>query len=492
MYFIKRIPLLLLVTALILPFFAYAEETASREVHDPTCTESGYTMVFGDDGSVTVEEGEQPRGHDFGEWQEDEAAGGRIRICRVCGLVEVEKSLIAALPRIDMDGSFEGMSKQDRVKLRFSFRDADRAFACIAYTTWQGHSTLTEEKKNYTVRLYTDDELTEKNRMELRPGWQNEHKYVLKANYRDISLCRNLSCAEIWSQMAESRAGIPERLARTSHYGATDGFPVRVYHDGEFMGLYTMNLHKDDDLYGMYDNAREAVVICNRAGTPAGLFREEAAFSADDWEEGDWEIEYCGTEGDTDWVKEDFNELVRFVMTADDEAFRSRLGEYLDVNSAIDYLIFIYAMGLTENADKDLTLIRYEDTPWIMTVYDMEDAFGLTKDGSEVQEANVFLPGKVGTGWTTDTGSLFWDRLMNAFSGEIIARYRVLRGNVLTEENITAEVCTVLDAVPESLTEADYALYPNRERVSGDRGLILNYIHERLRLLDGILLEDNK
>lgn len=484
----KRILLLLLVAALMPVSFACAEETASREVHAPTCTESGYILVFSADGNITVEEGEPPLGHSFGEWHEDEATGDMIRICGVCGLVEVEKSLIAALPRIDLDGSFEGMSKQDRIKLRFSFRDADRAFACIAYTTWQGHSTLTDEKKNYIVRLFTDDELTEKNRMELQPGWQNEHKYVLKANYRDMSLCRNLSCAGIWAQMAESRAGVPERLARTSHYGAVDGFPVRVYHDGEFIGLYTMNLHKDDDLYGMYEGAREAVVICNRAGTPAGLFREEAAFSAEDWEEGDWEIEYCGTQEDSEWVKESFNELVRFVMTADDETFRNRLGEYLDVNSAIDYLIFIYAMGLTESADKDLTLIRYEDTPWIMTVYDMEDAFGLTNAGSEVLGADVFLPEKNETGWTTDTGSLLWDRLMNIFSEEIIARYRGLRGDVLTEENISAEVRAIRDAVPESLTEADYALYPNREKVSGDKDLILNYIHGRLLLLDDALL----
>ena len=486
----KRVLMILLAIALMTVSFAQAEETPEREVHEPTCTESGYTKIFNADGSITIEEGEPPLGHDFGEWQTDETTGDQYRICTRCGRIELEKSQIAALPRIDLDGSFEGMSKQDRVTLKFSYRDEGEAFDCYAFTSWQGHSTLTEAQKNYTVRLYADEGLTDKNRMELRPGWQVEHKYVLKANYGDMSLCRNLSSAAIWARMAESRKGVPERLKRTSHYGAVDGFPVQVYHDGAFLGLYTMNLHKDDDLYALRYGTKEAIVICNRTGTKAGLFREEAAFNTENWEEGDWEIEYCGTEGDTDWVKESFNGLIHFVMTADDASFREQLGEYLDVNSAIDYLIFLYAMGLTESADRDLTLIRYEDTPWIATVYDMESAYGLARDGSRATGAETFLPEKGADGWTTNTGSLLWDRLMNNFTEKIIARYRELRGDVLTEKSVAAEACSIMDAVPERLREEDYALYPDRERISGEREQILDYIHERLPLLDKALTDD--
>ncbi len=484
----RGILVLIVLTVLLAIIPAVAEEGETVEEIAPTCTKAGYTKITGADGSITVTEGEPPRGHSFGEWQVNEE-GERFHSCMRCGLVETERET-GSLPRVDLEGSFDGIGKKERIRLHFRYREEEKAFECTAYTSWQGHSSLTDEKKNYTIRLYADEALTEKNRMELRPGWQTEHKYVLKANYRDMSQCRNLVCAEIWAQMAASREGVPERLRNTSHYGAVDGFPVAVYHDGEFMGLYTMNLHKDDDLYAMRYGARECIMICNRTGTPAGQFRAEAAFATEEWEEGDWEVEYAGTETDDSWAKDALNELIHFVMTADDKTFREELGSYLDVNSAIDYLIFLYAMGLTESADKDLTLIRYEGTPWIATVYDMEDAFGLEHDGTDVKDADAFLPAKDGDSWTTGTGSLLWDRLMNAFAEEIRARYRELRGSVLTEENIREQVTGIMDRIPETLKEKDLELYPNRETVSRDREKILSYIQERLPLLDRALPEE--
>lgn len=476
----KRFLLFLLALILIPVIPAFAEDGVTRISYAPTCTENGYTTVTAPDGTITIEEGEPARGHQFGDWQRD-GKGDHFRVCSVCGLEETEKSQISALPRIDLEGDFTGMNKQERVKLKFSYRDEEQAFSCYALTSWQGHSTLAEAKKNYTVRLFADEEMTDKNRMELRPGWQTEHKYILKANYGDMSQSRNLSCAEIWARMAESRKGVPERLKRTSHFGAVDGFPVQVYHNGAFLGLYTMNLHKDDDLYGIIYGRREAILICNRTGTPAGLFRAEAAFDKENWEEGDWEVEYCGTEKDEGWAKDSFNGLIRFVMTADDATFREQLEEYLDVNAAIDYLLFIYATGLTQSGDKDLTFIRYEDTPWIATVYDMESAFS--------GEPGTFLPEKGRDGWDTKTGSLLWDRMMNGFEEELRSRYRELRESVLTEKNMAGIVHGFLDGIPESLAEEDYALYPDRETDSGDREKIIGYIQERLPLLDKALLD---
>ena len=479
----KRLTAVVIIAIMIPLAAGMGENAANREVHPPTCTEAGYTKTTGADGSITMEPGEPARGHTFGKWQKDEKTGKYSRTCPVCGLVETEEAGISALPRIDLNGSFEGIGKKERVLVRFEYREEGLEISCFSYTSWQGHSSLTAEKKNFTIRLFADEEMEDKNREVMRPGWQAEHKYILKANYHDLSLSRNLTCAEIWGEMAACREGIPERLKKTSNYGAVCGFPVTVYHDGEFLGLYTMNLHKDDDLYGLRYGSEEAIMICNRAGTQAGLFRAEATFETTDWEKGDWEVEYSGTDDDS-WVKDSFNELIRFVMTADDEQFKEGLSAYMDVNSAIDYLIFLYAMGLTESADKDLTMIRYADAPWIVTVYDMEDAFGLSDHGSEVLGPEEFLPKKGADGWTTNTGSLLWDRIMNVYTEEIVNRYKELRRSVLTEENIRAKAESILNGIPEWLVEKDYELYPGRNAVSGDREKLLEYIHERLPLLD--------
>jgi hypothetical protein len=217
------------------------------------------------------------------------------------------------------------------------------SFSVYAYTSWQGHSTLANEKKNYTVRFFDDEALTRKHRMELRPGWQLEHKYVLKANYADATQVRNLLCADVWAQMAATRAGMEPRLAATSNYGATDGFPVTVWLNDEFHGLYTLNLHKDDDLYSMKKGWTDAVMICNGSAAQESMCRAETNFTN---EENGWEVEFCGTD-DTSWAKDSFNRLIRFVKTADDATFRKELSDYLDVEAAIDHLIALYALGLT-------------------------------------------------------------------------------------------------------------------------------------------------
>ena len=47
----------------------------------------------------------------------------------------------------------------------------------------QGSSSVAYEKKNYTIKFYTDKNCTEKFKTDL--GWGREYKYVIKANWID-------------------------------------------------------------------------------------------------------------------------------------------------------------------------------------------------------------------------------------------------------------------------------------------------------------------
>ena len=107
---------------------------------------------------------------------------------------------------------------------------------------------LQPKMKAIQERYKSDPQKMQQKMME----FYKEHKYILKANYADVTQSRNLICADVWSDMAASRANVHPRLVRTSNYGAVDGFPVSVWHNSEFLGLYTLNLHKDDDLFEEY------------------------------------------------------------------------------------------------------------------------------------------------------------------------------------------------------------------------------------------------
>lgn len=442
----------------------------------PTCTEAGYTLYENPaNGSMRIEDGAPALGHDFGQGSS----------CLRCGIPSVPEA--ESIPRLEFTGSMDGISKSDRITLGFDFCSADMDFSCYSFTTLQGHSTLEYDKKNYTIRLFADSAVSEKYRLSFN-GWQPEHKYILKANYRDPSQARNLVAAGVWSEMAETRANLPARLSLTSNYGAVDGFPVSVWLNGGFHGLYTMNLHKDEDLYQLRDGRQEAIMIANAQTSDESLFRAPAAFAED---ESDWELEYCATDENNVWAKEIFNALIDFVMTSDDKTFRDRLNEYLDVDGAIDYLIYIYALGLSDAGAKDLVMVKYEDVPWIPSVYDMEDAFGLSPDGTACLSAGEFLPEYADGKWNSSTGSLLWDRLLNAFTPQIRARYAELRQTILSEDALAGRVHGFIAAIPEELYRQDADLYPDRNLPDIDpEDQMIQYISERMPLLDKIFAEE--
>ena len=300
-----------------------------------------------------------------------------------------------------------------------------------------------------------------------------EHKYILKAYMEDTSVCRDLVCARLWGQVVSTRSNIPIRLQQSSNYGAVNGFPVTVWLEDEFLGLYTMNLHKDDDLYVMAGRDNEAVMISNAQTMPESLFMEQAVFEED---VSDWEIEFSG--GDDTWIREHFNELIRFVINSDDATFRESLSQYLDVDAAIDYLLFIWTMGLENNAAKDLVMLTYGDV-WIPTVYDMEDGLGLACD------ADGFLP-TLGDSPSSATGSLLWDRLLQNFTPELLARYRQLRDGPLSESSIANEWNEMWDSIPQKWRDLDLQTWPGRKETSREE--VLDYIHNRLSCLDSVLL----
>ena len=475
---------LLLQCVLLFGSCAIGEDLPGRgsESKAPTCTESGYKAIE-EQGTIRFEQ-IPPAGHRYGEWAVIDGGTARTRTCLVCGYEEtIRISTVPEelLPKLEMSGSLDGIGKKSRAALKVKYTDPEQSFECYGLLTLQGHSTFGMPKKNYTIRFYDDAEGVKKHKVTFR-SWGREHKYILKANYTDVSQCRNLVGAEIWADVVRARHIIPERLSALPAFGAVDGFPVAVYLNGDFFGLYTLNLHKDDDLYKMRDG-QEALVICNEEKTDESLFRAPALFMPNN--ESDWEIEYCGTDDDS-WAKDSFNGLISFVMESDDQAFYEHLKDHLDVDAAIDYLIFIWALGLEHSGAKDLVMLMYGDV-WIPSAYDMDEAFGLDAAVPAFRAPEDFLPSMSDGVRYSGTGSLLWDRILNVFYASVRERYFELRSGPLSDVNLLGCVDRFYSQVPESFYDYDWYLYPGRpEFLLHMDQQIRQYIPARMALLDDL------
>lgn len=113
-------------------------------------------------------------------------------------------------------------------------------FHAYTYIKLQGNSTLQLPKKNYTVNLYSDENRSVKLNKEFK-SWGFHNNFVLKADYNDILHARNVVGAKLWGKVVASRPDydtLPEELRNSPNNGAIDGFPVKVYVDGKYNGLY--------------------------------------------------------------------------------------------------------------------------------------------------------------------------------------------------------------------------------------------------------------
>lgn len=455
----------------------------------PTCEEKGYT-VYTRAGKTQMKDIVDATGHSFSDWEETlppngVAGGQRTRVCSVCAYAETETFHAQnTLPQIHLSGDLTGIGKKEQVLVTAKFSIEDINFDGYALLKYQGHSALQYDKKNFTIKFYSDEQCNEKEKLEFS-HWNKENKYILKANYTDTSRSRNLICADLWSQMVASRKNIHPRLQETSNYGAVDGFSVELYINDSFHGTYNVTLHKDDGLFAMEDGNKDGIVIINETDTPAAFFKEPIDWSTTP----DWEVEYCGTE-DTTWLTDQTDAFGDFVRNSTDGAFYRDLHTYADVESLIDYMIAMYVLGLPAHDAKDMVLATYEEGVFIASMFDMEDAFGMKHDGSGFETPDYGLPVVIDGTLTSGTLSLLWDRMIQNFFPEICSRYWDLRAQILSEQNIIAMAEEKISAIPADVNQADLSLYPGQPQQDlSHLEQIKTYINQRLSLLNEIFTE---
>ena len=130
-------------------------------------------------------------------------------------------------------------------------------------------------KKNFTIKLGSKVDL----------GFGEQKKYCLKANYIDHSHARNIVSARLWSEIVKNRENyntLPLQLRNSPNNGAIDGYPIKLYLNGKYEGLYTLNVPKDAWMFGMDDKKDEHCVLCGE-DYGSGCFRAAAKIDGTDW-----------------------------------------------------------------------------------------------------------------------------------------------------------------------------------------------------------------
>lgn len=377
------------------------------------------------------------------------------------------------LPILYLNGAgIEGMqSKKDELSegLSFSFPRFNVSGTLTGIKV-QGASSASLAKKNYTLHL--------DRKIELIPGYGKQKKYVIKADMTDFSHVRNVGCAKLWGEVRKTRIKADDaikvndtdylvdnsgnhitgeadpQLSIGGNYGAVDGFPIAVYINDKYWGLYTFNVPKDDWMAKMPKKQGCAIV-----STVWASFNESTRLDGKDMD-----IEFCGTE-DSDWVFRSINNLIDGVKasyTSKDD-FEKVVLPLLDIDSAIDYYVYSVAIGNVDGVVRNFNLQTWDGKKWYFAAYDLDMVFGRTPDlldylspeynGSSIRHGGITFENLSG-------GNRIFHQLWKFYKPDIITRYKELVQSVLSISNVSTFLTNYAKHIPFALKVQEDKTWP--------------------------------
>lgn len=401
--------------------------------------------------------------------------------CEECNKVFYKKISYEdiGVPIVCLDGDIASATKEKKVDVAFSYY-GENEYAGNGTVKVQGGTTSQQwiPKKNFTLKLDSKIKIVDE--------WGKQKKYCLKANYTDFSQARNVVSAKIYGQVVKSR-DIDDEISGLVNGGAIDGFPVVIFNNGNYHGLYTFNIPKDKWLFGMTDSDEKNQAILMSKGFESSNYLK-VPISEEDLANGKWEIEYHSNEDSdiddsSDWVIDSFNNMVNFLIDNDGQDFNDGVEEYLNIDRCIDAMLYTFAISGEDNFANNMLWITYDGKIWQLSMYDMDGTWGIASGGASFRPIdNVsFVNHKDHT--------LIFKRLLENYKEEVIARWQELRASVLSEENMINEFTEFIGQIPTLLYEAEKNKYPVILQDDNNLNQLIKWIGEYFKFLDGNLAE---
>ena len=356
------------------------------------------------------------------------------------------------IPTIFLSGGFLPTTK-DYTKLKMRYVSKTLQFDCYVNIKCQGTSSMAYPKKNFSIRTFEDEELSKKLKLNFK-GWGEQYKFVLKANYIDLTHARNIVSSRLWAKCVKARSNfkqLPQELKDSPGLGAIDGFFVKVYHEGLYQGRYTFNIPKDPWMTNMDEENELHCLLCSE-NYGSGCFREPAIIDETDWTDEIHDVV-------PQFIKDRWNEIISFVRNSSDKEFRDRLMNYFDVESLIDYYCFQYMICGLDSMGKNQIYITYDGIIWYATAYDMDSTWGSYWDGTHAVSTAYRMQKDYETG-VNGTSNLLYDRLEKLFKQEIYDRYQILRNGPMSLSSVMEEFEKFLGICSQDLIDEDFDTYP--------------------------------
>lgn len=375
----------------------------------------------------------------------------------------------------------------------------------------QGNSSKNFVKRNFKVDFCEDEWQGNKTTDITFGNWVSQDGFHFKAFWYDRFRGIGIVAYKLYDDMVASRGGYKGRAWSLSGVENDkfdvralchpDGFPVAVYLNGNFYGIYTWQLKKHRKNMNLIKDVPEMIHIdgeTNRNYLFGGTIswkhlelRNPKTMYTMDGKEYDKDLrgelidetsEFYDLPDDTEKVKKHkrnsaitkkyiqqlanyYNEMYDLYKSKATAAkMREEMEKRFDVGNLIDYYLFSY---LTDNYDGQFTnwqWATWDGVRWFVNPYDLDCTFGLENYGHFIYPHTVCsYRGNIGMG----SHPFLW--VSTYYKDEVFARYAELRDNkVFNTNHFISMLQEWMDRIGDDLYDDEWKRWPTSPCISED------------------------
>ncbi|QIY82576.1 hypothetical protein HER18_02970 [Chryseobacterium sp. NEB161] len=351
-------------------------------------------------------------------------------------------------------------------QLAFSLRKNGNEI-CKGFTNLaiQGQGSAVYLKKGYTFDVLNESG----NSMKIKFGDMiSTDSFNLKAYATDPTHTRDVGNARIWrdminfldypqSKVNNMEIGLSLTTNENEAYNQdakyyTEGFPVRVFLNGVFFGLYTMRNKKTRENYSLNNKNKKHIFLDSATKT---------AYLGESFDPTDWEIKSPKMTGYVDGgatvpdttVLTNINRL--FYFTRNLTTTYQNHADYIVLNHWVVWIIFSELISNRDTNGNNYNLITWDGLHWSIIPYDLDLTLGLNPwDNSNY---TVELSRK-----QFDVNHDIWATFKTVYLMQIKAMYKKLReSGFLTVQNLSKYYQNIGTKISRSDYAKDAAIWGN-------------------------------
>ena len=337
----------------------------------------------------------------------------------------------------------------------------------------RGGYSQTASKKSYELSLLADTVAAKGQDIALL-GMRSDNKWNLQAMYNDPLRLRLKTANELWLDMHQI-------YYKAQEPNAKNGISLvytEVFLNDQYQGLYALTERVD----------RKQLKLKKYTTKIQGEL-----YKGVDWADGtvtfdavpDYDnnsllwggFEYKEPSEQTDWKS--LHDFVDFVERSPDSTFYSQYKTRFNLESAVDYFIFLNLMRATDNTGKNLYIAKYKpNEPYYYVPWDLDGVLGNDWQGLNTNVTDDILTNGMYKRLLKDGGD-------TEFGVALARRWAALRGTVLTQEAILSKLTRNSNyLLANNVYEREHLAWPAYRYQAAQLAYPATWLASRLAYLD--------